>query len=207
MGHWEWDAVRGAYHHTVWLTADLGWCPEVNLLSARARAENLNALPLLARARRRWVHARLRRLGRLRPAMPSMRALSREMADLIHSYPNKWVMSEGSRSIQEAIFTDGFDSFMPRRRATSPSMRRYFRKPGLGTLVEYLRSAWKRTACTRRCMPSTTTRGRTRLSTRYDVRRPLDFESPADLARAKLAHALHLTLPLIPTPIFPRTRG
>ncbi|MCC7358556.1 MAG: hypothetical protein IT317_03715 [Anaerolineales bacterium] len=205
MGHWEWDARRGAYHHCVWLTTDLRWCPEVNLLSPRARAENLNGL-------RFWLEQGLDGFmldcavwGGFTDQAEHVRA-SREMADLIHSYPNKWVISEGSRSIQDAILTDGYDSFYTHQARSVPILETVFRRPGLGTLVQTF-EGMEAHGLHEALYAFYDDPHANQIMNPFELTRPLDFADPADRARLKLAHALHLTLPLIPYTFFPAHLG
>ena len=205
MGHWEWDPVRGAYHHTVWMTVDLRWCPEINLLNPRARAENLKAL-------RFWLERGVDGFmldcavwGGFTNFDDHVRA-SREMSDLIHSYPNKWVMSEGSRSLQEAIVTDGYDSLYSHQARRVPIYETVFRKPGLGTLVEYF-DGMEAHGLHEALYAYYDDPHANQVMHYFEIRRPLDFNNAADLARAKLANLLHLTLPLVPYTYFPGHAG
>ncbi len=205
MGHWEWDALRGAYHHTVWLTVDLRWCPEVNLLSERGQAENLKAL-------RFWLERGVDGFmldcavwGGFTTAADHVR-VSRAMADLIHSYPNKWVISEGSRSLKDAIEIDGYDTFFAHQARKLPILETVYRKPGQGTLVEYFAGMEAHGIHEALYAFYDDPHGNQILNP-LDIRQPLDYNQPADVARAKLAQALHLTLPLIPFTYFPAHAG
>lgn len=206
MGHWEWDGLRGAYHHTVWLTTDMRWCPEVNLLSARARAEN-------ERAVRFWLDRGVDGFmidcavwGGFTSREDHVR-FSREMTDIARSYPGrKWLISEGSRSIQEAIVTDGYDSFFSQQARNVPVHALAFRKPGLGDLVEYF-PGMEAHGIHEALYAFYDDEHGNQVMNSYDPRAPLDFGKAEDVARAKLAHALHLSLPLIPYTHFPNHAG
>lgn len=205
-GHWEWEARRGAYHHTVWLTTDLRWCPEVNLLAPRAWAENEKAL-------RFWLDRGVDGFmidcavwGGFTTREDHVR-FSRALTDIARSYPGrKWLISEGSRSIQEAIVTDGYDSFFSNQARSVPVYATAFRQPGLGDLVEFFPGMESHGLHEALYAFYDDEYGHQILNA-YDPRERLDFSNPADVARAKLAHALHLSLPLIPYAFFPNHAG
>ena len=205
-GHWEWDERRGAYHHTVWLTTDLRWCPEVNLLSARARAENEKAL-------RFWLDRGVDGFmidcavwGGFTSRADHV-AFSQAMTAMAHGYPGrKWLISEGSRSIQEAIVTDGYDSFFSNQARSVPVYATAFRKPGLGDLVEFFPGMESHGIHEALLAYYDDEHGH-QIMNMYDPRERLDLGKPEDVARAKLAHALHLSLPLIPYAVFPSHTG
>ncbi|MCC7354809.1 MAG: alpha amylase C-terminal domain-containing protein, partial [Anaerolineae bacterium] len=205
MGHWQWDAVRGAYHHTVWLTVDKRWCPEVNLLSPRARQENEKVIRfwLDRGADGFWVDCGV--WGGFMNTEDHVR-FSREMTTLIHSYPAKWVISEGSKSIEAAIVTDGYDSFFADQGRKVPVHETAFRKPGLGTLVEPFATMETQGIHEALYAFYDDPHGN-QVMLPFRLKVPIDFNDPADVARAKLQIALHGTLPLVPLYWFPQHCG
>jgi len=182
-GHWEWDDLRQAYHHTVWLTVDKRWCPEVNLLSARAREENRRVL-------RFWLE----------------RGIDGFWVDcgVWGGFTTLDAHVELSRELT-GIVRDGYDSFFAGQARTVPVQKTVYRKPGMGVLVEFFEGMESHGIHEALYAFYDDPHGNQVMN---DFHMPaLDFSSPAELARAKLGLAIHATLPLVPLYRFPEHAG
>jgi glycosidase len=201
-GHWRWDPLRRAYHHTVWKCTDGRWCPEVNLLSERARRENEKVVRfwLERGADGFWVDCGV--WGSF-VTLEDHVAFSRELTGLVHSYPNKWIICEGSKSLQDTIERDGYDSFFNSFARSIPIQKTVFRRPGVGTLVEFFEGLESHGIHEALYSFYDDPRGNQVMNVLFETKAPLDFGDPADLARFKLQFAIHATLPLIPLIRFP----
>ncbi len=204
-GHWQWDPTRGAYHHSVWLTVEARWCPEVNPLSERARRENERVIRfwLDRGADGFWVDCGSS--GGFTSVEDHVR-FTREMTGLVHSYPGKWIIAEGSKSVEESIARDGFDSFLNGFARRPPVYKTVFREPGLGTLVEGF-PGMETHGIHEALMSFYDDPGGNRVMNCFETKVPLDFDDPADMARIGLQFAIHATLPLVPLFWFPQHCG
>lgn len=205
LGHWEWDAKRRAYHYAIWLTVDRRWCPEVNPLSARVRRENERVIRfwLERGADGFWVDCGSS--GGFTDSEAYVR-FSREMTALVHSYPNRWIIAEGSKAIKESIAADGYDSFLNNWARRPPVYKTVFRGPGLGTLVEPF-PGMETQGVHEALFSFYDDPGGNQVMNCFETKVPFDFGDPADVARVKLQFAIHATLPLVPLFRFPQHCG
>jgi glycosidase len=204
-GHWEWDPVRRAYYHTIWYSADHRWCPQMNPMSDRVRKENERVIRfwLDRGADGFWVDVGA---GGSFFNWEDHRAFSREMTDLVHSYPGKWIISEGSKSMGDALGRDGYDSFFNNWARNLSLHKTVFRPPGKGRFVEFFEN--RETQGIHEALLSfyDDPKGNQVINW-FRTKTPVDFDSWEDVQRLKLQFLLHATLPLIPLFGFPQYCG
>lgn len=205
FGHWEWDEGRGAYYHAVWMTMDGRWCPEVDLTDPVAREKNLGAVrSLLDRGVDGfWVDCGV--WGGFTNEADHVE-WSRSFTDLVHSYPNRWIISEGSKSIADTIVRDGYDSYFADQSRRVPIAKLAFRKPHQSTLVELFDQMESHGVHEALFSTYDDEHGHQVMSA-LDLPRTIHPEESESTARAKIAFLLHATLPLVPLITFPQHLG
>jgi glycosidase len=205
-GHWEWDPLRNRYYHSVWHSADKRWCPEVNLLSSRAREENERVVRfwLDRGADGFWVDCGV--WGSFTTEEDHIR-FSTELTDLVHSYPGrKWIISEGSKKIKDTIAVDRYDSLFADQARSVPILKTVFRRPGMGTLVEFFEGQESHGIHEALYSFYDDPKGN-QIMNRLRLKTPFDFNDEEHIARTKLSMVLVGTLPLVPSVGFPNHCG
>lgn len=189
-GHWEWDEQRKQYYHTMWTTVDGSrWCPETNPYSQKMLEENERVIRFwLERGLDGfWIDCGVSGGGFYKNE--DHVKFSREMNNIIHSYPNKLSVAEGSRgSVEATIHQDGFDQFWGHLFLYETVFR-------LDPSLEMLIGTFDLPKGNQHCQfyPSEGP-----LKNRYRLVKPDEWKNEIAVARVKQFLALALTLPNVP---------
>jgi len=203
-GHWQWDPVRREYYHTIWYAADHRWCPQMNPMSPRVRKENEKVIRfwLDRGADGFWVDVGV---GGSFFSWEDHTAFSREMTSLVHSYPRKWIISEGNKSVPDTI-RDGYDSFLNNWARAPDTEKTAFRAPGKGRFTDFFEGLETQGIHEALLAFYDEPKGN-QVMNFFRLNRTVDFDDPEDLARLKLQFLIHGTLPVIPLFSFPHHCG
>ena len=196
-GHWEWDSQRKAYYHTIWYSADRRWCPQTNPLSPRLKKENRKVIRfwLDRGVDGFWVDVGV---GGSFFTWEDHAAFSREMTGLVHSYPNRWIISEGNKSISDTMERDGYDAFLNNWARAPSTDKTVFREPGKGRFTEFFEGLETQGIHEALLSFYDEPKGNHVLNF-FRLSKTIDFDDPEDLARLRNQFLIHATLPVIPS--------